>query len=55
VSPELSEVELEEGQEVVGVVVKAPKTGLVPPGEISQNTFNFLGKLNDPKCNNRAW
>jgi hypothetical protein len=55
VDNESSEIELEEGQELVGVVVKAPKTGIVPPGQISQNTFDFLGKLNDPDCNNRKW
>ncbi len=50
-----SELELEEGQEVAGIVVQAPKTGLVPPGQISANTFEFLGKLKDPKCNDRTW
>lgn len=49
------EYELEEGQELVGVVVQAPKTGLVPPGQISSNTFEFLTKLKDVKCNNRTW
>jgi hypothetical protein len=47
--------ELKEGQEVVGVVVQAPKTGRVPPGQISQNTLNFLNKLKDPACNDREW
>jgi len=47
--------ELKEGQEVVGVVVQAPKTGRVPPGQISQNTLNFLKKLKDPACNDREW
>ncbi|TFK31899.1 hypothetical protein BDQ12DRAFT_739703 [Crucibulum laeve] len=46
---------LKEGQEIVGVVVEAPKTGRVPPGQISQNTFDFLAKLKDPKCNDREW
>ncbi|KAF8153363.1 hypothetical protein B0H34DRAFT_723244 [Crassisporium funariophilum] len=40
---------LKEGQEVVGVVVQAPKKGRVPPGQISQNTLDFLGQLKDPK------
>ncbi|KAK7040872.1 hypothetical protein VNI00_009468 [Paramarasmius palmivorus] len=47
--------DLKEGQEVVGVVVQAPKTGQVPPGQISKNTFNFLSKLADPACNDREW
>ena len=49
------ELELEEGQEVVGLVVKAPTTGLVPPGQISRNTLDFLTKLKDPECNDRQW
>ncbi|KAJ6591188.1 hypothetical protein DFH09DRAFT_1244928 [Mycena vulgaris] len=49
------EFDLQEGQEIVGVVIKAPKTGIVPPGQISQNTFNFLTQLKDPKCNDREW
>ncbi|KJA21364.1 hypothetical protein HYPSUDRAFT_216455 [Hypholoma sublateritium FD-334 SS-4] len=56
---EASDVEyaddLEEGQEVVGVVVQAPKTGRVPPGQISKNTLDFLSKLGDPACNDRDW
>ena len=71
---EESELELKEGQEVVGVVVKAPKTGrgmyytyclisdpriedgsAVPPGQISQNTLNFLSELKKPECNDREW
>ena len=66
--------ELQEGQEVVGTVVQAPKTGrgvplgqplgssgltyvnyLVPAGQISNNTFNFLTQLENPKCNDREW
>lgn len=47
--------DLEDGQEVVGVVVQAPKTGHVPPGQISQNTFNFLNNLKKPECNDREW
>lgn len=47
--------EVKEGQEVVGTVVQAPKTGRVPAGQISKNTFNFLTKLKDPKCNDREW
>jgi hypothetical protein len=49
------EDDLEEGQEVVGRVVQAPKTGHVPPGQISQNTMDFLSKLADPKYNDRTW
>ena len=49
------EYELEEGQEIVGVVVQAPKTGRVAPGMISKNTFDFLTQLKDPKCNDREW
>ncbi|KAJ7805788.1 hypothetical protein B0H14DRAFT_2878515 [Mycena olivaceomarginata] len=45
------EFDLEDGQEIVGVVVQAPKTGLVPAGQISQNTFDFLQKLRLPECN----
>ncbi|KAJ7701831.1 hypothetical protein B0H17DRAFT_1044856 [Mycena rosella] len=45
------EFDLQDGQEIVGVVVKAPTTGKVPAGQISQNTFNFLTQLKDPKCN----
>ena len=55
VNNQQSEVQLEKGQEFVGVVVEAPKTGLVPPGQISKNTFDFLGKLNKVECNDRAW
>ena len=46
---------LNEGQEIVGVVVQAPKTGQVPPGQISQNTLDFLTKLKNPACNDREW
>ncbi|KNZ78886.1 hypothetical protein J132_09132 [Termitomyces sp. J132] len=48
-------LELEDGQEVVGVVVQAPKTGQVPPGRVSQNTLDFLMQLKDPECNDRQW
>ncbi|KAF5320425.1 hypothetical protein D9611_010814 [Ephemerocybe angulata] len=47
--------DLKDGQEVVGVVVKAPTTGRVPPGQISQNTLKFLNHLKDPACNDREW
>ncbi|KAJ7594864.1 hypothetical protein C8J56DRAFT_927809 [Mycena floridula] len=47
--------ELEDGQSIVGTVVQAPKEGQVPPGQISQNTLNFLASLKDPKCNDREW
>ena len=52
---DLGGVALKDGQQVVGVVVQAPKTGLVPPGQISQNTLDFLGRLSEPECNNRTW
>ncbi|KAI5829362.1 hypothetical protein K523DRAFT_320647 [Schizophyllum commune Tattone D] len=45
----------EDGQEVIGEIVQAPKTGRVPPGQISKNTLDFLGHMKDPKCNNREW
>ena len=47
--------ELNEGQEIVGLVVQAPKTGQVPPGQISQNTLDFLTNLKNPACNDREW
>ncbi|KAG2052909.1 hypothetical protein BDR06DRAFT_1009044 [Suillus hirtellus] len=50
-----SDVDLKEGQQVVGRVVQAPKTGWVPPGQVSQNTLDFLAKLKDPACNDREW
>ncbi|PCH36828.1 hypothetical protein WOLCODRAFT_92144 [Wolfiporia cocos MD-104 SS10] len=46
---------LKDGQEVVGVVVQAPKTGRVPPGRISRNTLDFLKQLQRPECNDREW
>lgn len=49
------EFELADGQEIVGTVVRAPTTGQVPPGQLSQNTLNFLTKLKDPACNDRQW
>ncbi|KZT63515.1 hypothetical protein DAEQUDRAFT_815601 [Daedalea quercina L-15889] len=49
------ELDLKDGQEVVGVVVQAPKTGRVPPGQISKNTLNFLSELRKPECNDREW
>ncbi|KAF8987368.1 hypothetical protein BDQ17DRAFT_1414942 [Cyathus striatus] len=48
-------LDLKEGQVVVGKVVQAPKTGQVPPGQISKNTFEFLRRLKDPNCNDREW
>ncbi|KAI5114961.1 hypothetical protein M0805_001293 [Coniferiporia weirii] len=54
-SDDEEEEELEDGLEIVGTVVEAPKTGRVPPGQISQNTFNFLRQLQDPKYNDRIW
>ena len=70
---EESDLELKEGQVVVGRIVRAPKTGqgewrqtfqwgvrrstlsLVPPGQISRNTFDFLSQLQKPECNDREW
>ncbi|KAL5520835.1 hypothetical protein ACEPAF_2838 [Sanghuangporus sanghuang] len=49
------EEEFKDGVEVVGTVVQAPKTGRVPPGQISQNTLNFLRQLQNPECNDRTW
>jgi len=46
---------LNEGQEIVGVVVQAPETGQVPPGQISQNMLDFLTNLKNPACNDREW
>ncbi|KAK0430163.1 hypothetical protein EV421DRAFT_1937024 [Armillaria borealis] len=48
-----SNLELEEGQQIVGVVIDAPKTGQVPPGQVSQNTLDFLAQLQKPECNGR--
>ncbi|KAJ8456170.1 hypothetical protein ONZ51_g12239 [Trametes cubensis] len=50
-----SELDLAEGQEVVGVVVQAPKAGRVSPGQISKNTLSFLTDLKKPECNDREW
>ncbi|KAK0241197.1 hypothetical protein EDD85DRAFT_948284 [Armillaria nabsnona] len=50
-----SDLELEEGQQIVGVVIDAPKTGQVPPGQVSQNTLDFLAQLQKPECNDREW
>ncbi|KAG8872557.1 hypothetical protein FRC20_009408 [Serendipita sp. 405] len=36
-------------------IVQAPTTGRVPPGQISQNTLDFLQKLKDPEYNDREW
>ncbi|KAG8950841.1 hypothetical protein FRC04_007073 [Tulasnella sp. 424] len=47
--------EVGDGVEIVGKVVKAPTTGRVPPGQISQNTLDFLKQLTNPKCNDREW
>lgn len=49
------DIELEEGQEIAGRIYPAPKTGLVPPGQLSQNTLNFLAALQHPKYNDREW
>ncbi|KAJ8701795.1 hypothetical protein PTI98_000548 [Pleurotus ostreatus] len=47
--------ELAEGQEIIGKVVEAPKTGHVPAGQISGNTLNFLRDLKKPEYNDRQW
>ncbi|KAI0027840.1 hypothetical protein K488DRAFT_60325 [Vararia minispora EC-137] len=52
---EWDEEDIGEGCEVVGKVVQAPKTGRVPPGQISKNTFDFLSQLMKPECNDRQW
>ncbi|KIK78329.1 hypothetical protein PAXRUDRAFT_834605 [Paxillus rubicundulus Ve08.2h10] len=50
-----SDFQLKDGQEVVGRVVQAPKTGWVPEGQISQHTLDFLTYMQDPACNDRVW
>ncbi|KIJ61343.1 hypothetical protein HYDPIDRAFT_96940 [Hydnomerulius pinastri MD-312] len=50
-----SELELKDGQEVVGKVIQAPKTGWVPEGQVSQHTLDFLMHMQDPACNDRVW
>ncbi|KAH9928015.1 uncharacterized protein BXZ73DRAFT_48566 [Epithele typhae] len=50
-----SGLDLVEGQEIVGVVVQALKTGRVPPGQVSKNTLDFLAELRKPACNDREW
>lgn len=52
---EYDDEDLGDGQEIVGKVVKAPKTGRVPAGQISQNTLNFLAELKVPEQNDREW
>lgn len=54
-SDEEEDKDLKEGQELVGKVVQAPKTGRVPPGQISQHSFDFLSQLKKPECNDREW
>ncbi|KAI9569596.1 hypothetical protein HD554DRAFT_2204369 [Boletus coccyginus] len=49
-----SDVELKDGQEVVGKVVEAPTTGWAPEGQISQHTLDFLTHMQDPACNDRG-
>ncbi|KAG8855435.1 hypothetical protein FRB91_002235 [Serendipita sp. 411] len=50
-----SEEEDNSDTEVIGKIVQAPTTGRVPPGQISQNTLDFLQKLKDPEYNDREW
>ncbi|PPQ69046.1 hypothetical protein CVT26_003755 [Gymnopilus dilepis] len=52
---DFDDLELADGQEIVGVVVQAPTKGRVPPGQISQNTIDFLTELKKPECNDRQW
>lgn len=51
----ISDVDLKDGQEVVGKVVQAPQTGWGSEGQISQHTLDFLAQLRDPSCNEREW
>lgn len=39
----------------IGKIIPAPKTGHVPPGQVSRNTFKFLVNLQDPEKNDREW
>jgi hypothetical protein len=39
----------------IGKIIPAPKTGHVPPGQVSRNTFKFLVNLQDPAKNDREW
>ncbi|WVO17534.1 hypothetical protein L204_105229 [Cryptococcus depauperatus] len=52
---DLTDTDLEEGQEIAGRIYPAPKTGHVPAGQISQNTLNFLKNLQIPERNDREW
>ncbi|KAI6121679.1 hypothetical protein F5141DRAFT_998645 [Pisolithus sp. B1] len=51
----ISEVDLKDGQEIVGKVVQAPQTGWGSNGQVSQHTLDFLAQLRDPSCNEREW
>nr|KIR45255.1 hypothetical protein I312_05588 [Cryptococcus bacillisporus CA1280] len=51
----MTDTDLEDGQEIAGRIYPAPKTGQVPPGQISQNTLNFLKNLQIPERNDRDW
>jgi hypothetical protein len=48
-------LELKPGQTLAGKIVSAPKTGHVPPGQISRNTLKFLVNLQVPERNDRDW
>ncbi|KAF9227415.1 hypothetical protein BS17DRAFT_775443 [Gyrodon lividus] len=50
-----SDLELKDGQMVVGRVVQAPKIGWAPNGQISQHILDFLMHMQDPACNDRVW
>ncbi|KAI6040353.1 hypothetical protein EDC04DRAFT_2678669 [Pisolithus marmoratus] len=52
---EVVDVDLKDGQEIVGKVVQAPQTGWGSKGQISQHTLDFLAQLRDPSCNDRGW
>ncbi|OXB39410.1 hypothetical protein J007_00778 [Cryptococcus neoformans] len=52
---DMTDTDLEDGQEIAGRIYPAPKTGQVPPGQISQNTLNFLKNLQIPERNDRDW
>ncbi|KAL0253590.1 hypothetical protein I308_100964 [Cryptococcus tetragattii IND107] len=51
----MTDTDLEDGQEIAGRIYPAPKTGQVPPGQISRNTLNFLKNLQIPERNDRDW
>lgn len=52
---DVTDIDLKDGQEVVGKVVQAPQTGWGSNGQISQHTLDFLAQLRNPSCNERGW